>query len=398
MNNILKYMKFKQENIMTEQVKTLDLTRFDVDSENGFLPATEPIASFGSSAPSYLQTLEELKRDLPELLEDDRLRDHLSDLKAPSEEMFDTLSERELYYIYSITGFLANASVHGSDASDADIIPAGVAIPLYETTSRLGCTSVLSYDAYVLHNWMRTDRYGDMTPRDVQPITTFTGLEDEQWFIAIHIAIESAAGPAIAAIGDVQQGVHEDDPTRISRALRVMTDSICDVTDILKRMPEHNDPEVYGQGFRPYLGSLTNVTFEGVPEFDGSQSFRGASGAQSSLFPALDAALGIDHGDNPLVNHLRTLRKDMPPAHRAFIETIEKGPNLHDFVENADDDLQETYNECIDQMITFRERHIEVVEKYLTSKLDNSEGTGGTPYNRYLGTFIDDTQQCKLSS
>jgi indoleamine 2,3-dioxygenase len=396
----------KQENNMAGHVETLDLARFGVDSNNGFLPATEPIASFGSSVPSYLQTLEEVERNLPELLENGQLRDHLSDLKTPSEGLFDTLTERELYYLYSITGFLANAVIHGSDAPDADTIPAGIAIPLYEATSRLGCTSVLSYDAYVLHNWTRTDSQGGMIPRDprdIQPITTFTGLDDERWFIAIHVAIESAAGPAIAAIGDVQQGILEDDPTRISRALRVMDDSICDVTEIMKRMPENNDPEVYGQGFRPYLGSLTEVTFEGVSELDGPQSFRGASGAQSSLFPALDAALGIDHGDNPLVNHLRTLRKDMPPAHREFIETIEEGPNLYGYVENADangtyNDLRVTYNECIDRMITFRKRHIEVVERYLTNKLDSSEGTGGTPYNRYLGTFTDDTQQCKLSS
>ena len=384
---------------MAEQVKTLDLTRFDVDSKNGFLPGAEPIASLGSSAPSYLQTLDELERKLPELIENDRLRDHLNDLRIPSEGLFDTLTERELYYIYSSTGFLANASVQGRDSTDADTIPASVAVPLYETTSRLGCTPVLSYDAYVLHNWMQTDRHGGMTPRDIQPVTTFTGLEDERWFIAIHVAIESAAGPAIAAIGDAQQGIREHDSTRVSRTLRVMTDSICDVTEILQRMPERNDPEVYGQSFRPYLGSLTDVHFEGVSELDGPQSFRGASGAQSSLFPALDAALGIDHGDNPLASHLRTLRKDMPPAHRTFIETIEEGPNLHDFVENTDDDdLREAYDECIDRMITFRERHIEVVEKYLTSKLDDSEGTGGTPYNRYLGAFIDDTQQCKLSS
>lgn len=390
---------------MDEQVQTLDLSRFGVDSNNGFLPATEPIASFGPSAPTYLHTLEEVERDLPKFLEDGCLRGHLNDLETPSEETFDSLSERELRYLYSITGFLANASIHGPDSPDTDTIPAGVAVPLYETSSRLGCTPVLSYDAYVLHNWMRTDRDSHLSPRNIQPITTFTGLEDEQWFIAIHVAIESAAGPAIAAIGDAQQGILENDPTRVSRALRVMTDSVCDVTDILKRMPKRNDPEVYGQGFRPYLGTLTDVTFEGVSELTGPQSFRGASGAQSSLFPALDAALGIDHGDNPLVNHLRTLRKDMPSSHRAFIETIEEGPNLHGYVETTDastdadtNDLQESYNECIDRMITFRERHIEVVETYLTSKLDSSEGTGGTPYNRYLGTFIDDTRRCKLSS
>lgn len=385
---------------MTNQVEPLAGTEFGVDSDTGFLPATTPIASFEPDAPSYLQTLEKLHQNLPELLENGGLRNVLNDLKTPSKDLFTSLSERELRYLYHITGFLANASIHGTDASDATTIPAGVAIPLYEATNRLGCTPVLSYDAYILHNWMRTDRKTGRPPRDphdVEPITTFSGLEDERWFVAIHVAIESTAGPALAAISDIQQGIREDDPIRIARALRVIGDAISAITAIIKRMPAHNDPEVYGQRFRHYLGSFTNVEYEGVPELDGPQSFRGASGAQTSLFQALDAALGIDHGDNPLINHLHTLRNDMPPTHRTFIESIEAGPTLPDYVENTDDDLRETYNECIDRMITFRKRHVEVVAKYVATKSDSAEGTGGTPYSRYLGSFTDDTRKSKLS-
>ncbi|WP_458188291.1 indoleamine 2,3-dioxygenase [Haladaptatus sp. NG-WS-4] len=381
---------------MTERVDTLDHERFDISPDHGFLPDTEPLSAFGTDAPSHLRRLDELGHALPDLLERGELRPAVEALETPDRALFDELTDRELVRVYSVTGFLANAYVHQDDTPVADSIPTGIAVPLYESTSRLGCTPVLSYDAYVLHNWVREDPGRPMTPHNVRTITNFFAPGDERWFIAIHVAIESAAGPAIAAIGEAQQGVVEDDSTRVLRALRTIEDSLHDITTALDRMPEHNDPETYGRAFRPYLRSLSGVEYEGVPELDGPQSFRGASGAQSSLFPALDAVLGIDHGDNPLVDHLHTLRGDMPRAHRAFVEAAEAGPDLHEYVANADDGLREAYNECIDRMITFREHHVDVVETYLTKPLGERKGTGGTPHSRYLGSFTEDTREKRL--
>ncbi|WP_227356341.1 indoleamine 2,3-dioxygenase [Haladaptatus salinisoli] len=383
---------------MTERAESLDYDRFDISPDHGFLPDTEPLTSFGKTTRSHLQSLDELGENLPRLLEDDRLRTAVEDLEAPAPRVFDALTERELMRVYSVSGFLANAYVQKPDAPTAEAIPAGVAVPLYESTKRLGCTPVLSYDAYVLHNWTRIDADGAMTPPNIDSITNFFEPRDERWFIAIHVAIESAAGPAIAAIGEAQQGILEDAPKRVKRALRTIDDALRDITDTLDRMPERNDPERYGRGFRPYLKSLTSVEYEGVAELDGPRSYRGASGAQSSLFQAFDAALGIDHGDNPLVSHLNVLRGDMPPGHRAFIEAVEDGPNVRDYAENGDESLRKTYNDCIDRMVTFRDHHIEIVETYLTKPLDEQKGTGGTPYGRYLGSFTDDTQNSKLSS
>jgi indoleamine 2,3-dioxygenase len=383
---------------MTERVESLDYNQFDISPEHGFLPDTEPLMSFGTDAHPHLQSLDKLGDGLPSLIENDQLRSAVENLEAPSPDVFDELTERELMRVYSVTGFLANAYVHKPNEPSANTIPTGVAVPLYESTKRLGRTPVLSYDAYVLHNWTLTDTDRSMTPPNVDTITNFFEPRDEQWFIAIHVAIESAAGPAIAAISDAQQGIIEDDLTRVTHALQTIEDALHDITAVLDRMPEHNDPEQYGQGFRPYLKSLMSVKYEGVTELNGPQSYRGASGAQSSLFQALDAALGIDHGDNPLVNHLHVLRGDMPPAHRAFIEAVEEGPNLHDYAANSDDSLRNAYNDCIDRMVTFRDHHIDIVETYLTKPLDEQKGTGGTPYGRYLGSFTDDTQNCRLSS
>lgn len=383
---------------MTTRVDTLDYARFDVSEDHGFLPDSPPITALDEQVNPRLQSLEVVSEKLPNLLERDTLRPTVRDLEAPSTDAFDGLTERELFRVYTVAGFLANAYVHKTDAPDAEAIPSGVAVPLSESTNRLGCTPVLSYDAYVLNNWRQTNENGERTPESIRPLTTFFGLPDERWFIAIHVAIESMAGPAIAAIGDAQQGVLEDNPDRIRDALQTITNALAAITDTLDRMAEHNDPNTYNEGFRPYLSPISDVKYEGVDRLNGPQSYRGASGAQSSCFPALDTALGIDHGDNPLVDHLHTLRKDMYPPHREFIETVEREPDIDEYVANADDPLREAYNDCIDRMVVFREHHIDVVETFLTAGSTDGKGTGGTPYGQFLGTFIDDTRDARLTA
>jgi indoleamine 2,3-dioxygenase len=174
-----------------------------------------------------------------------------------------------------------------------------------------------------------------------------------------------------------------------------MTDAIATVDGVLARMPERNAPENYGHTFRHYLKPLVDVEYEGVDALSGPQSFRGASGAQSSLFPALDAALGVNHGDNPLVSHLRTLRADMPPEHTAFIAAAADGPSIREYVA-GDERLVAAYNGCLDRMVDFRDRHTGIVSQYLTAPLGEDTGTGGTPHGRFLDMFTTDTAATRL--
>ena len=381
---------------MSVPVEPLDSGRFGVSPERGFLPDDDPLSSFEDRDHSFLVRLDELGRTLPALLKGGELAAAVEDLDAPPSSLYDDLTTRELERVYGVTGFLANAYVHGTGGR-SNVIPSGIAIPLYESTARLGRTPALSYDAYVLHNWEQVNPDAGLTPHNVRSITNFVDMRDEQWFIAVHVAIEAMAGPAVAAIGDARTGMAEGDPERVEIALRTMEDALSGLITILDRMPEHNHPEKYGRGFRPYLMALTNVEYEGVDELDGPQSFRGGSGAQSSVFPALDAALGIDQGDNPLVTHLRELRADMPTEHKAFIDALGEGPSIHEYVSASDDEtLREAYNEVIDRMVRFRDLHVDVVRQYLTEPLDEDQGTGGTPYGPFLEMFIENTEGMRL--
>ena len=67
------------------------------------------------------------------------------------------------------------------------------------------------------------------------------------------------------------------------------------------------------------------VIYEGVEAYGGRpQQFRGETGAQSSIVPALDAMLGVGHKEDALRTYLQEMRTYMPPAHRAFIEALEE--------------------------------------------------------------------------
>lgn len=381
---------------MGERVATLDHERYDVSSHRGFLPDPAPLASFPADAPAALHRLDDLADALPDLLEDGGLQRRLRDLAVPSDGALDGLSERELERAYAVTGFLANAYVHGSDGSGADELPAGVAVPLYEAASRLDRTPVLSYDAFVLHNWTAPEPDDDLSPDDVSTLVSFTDLRDEEWFVAVHVAVEAAAGRGLAAVGEAQQAVADGDAASATHALEALASSLGDVLAAHDRMPEHNDPDRYAEGFRPYLGSVEGVDYEGVPELDGPQSFRGASAAQSSPLPAFDAALGVDHGDNPLDDRLKALRVDMPPAHRAFVAAVEAGPTVREFVAaRGDDALRTAYNDCVDLLATLRVHHFEVVKRYLGDR-DDETGTGGIPYGRFLASFAEDTRDARL--
>lgn len=374
-------------------VDTLDHDQYDVSRDRGFLPDFDPLTTFGDDAPQCLQELGALARALPDLLDDDELRPRLRRVDPPDGDVFDDLSRRELLRAYSVAGFLASAHVHKIGAPTESSIPGGVAVPLYEAADRLDRPPILSYDGYALYNWAFEDADRGFMPHNIATITNFVTMLDEQWFIVIHVVIEARAAPALAAIGDAQQGVVDGDDGRVLQALRTMEDALHGIVEALDRMPEHNDPGNYGPSFRPYIKPFEGVTYEGVDALDGPQSYRGETGAQSSLFPALDAALTVDHDENPLVKHVRDMREYMPPRHRAFIDAIDDGPDVRAYVaDRANDALVEAYNSCIEELIEFREIHAGYAREYIMERVGDEEGTGGTPYGPFLDNLIDDTR------
>jgi indoleamine 2,3-dioxygenase len=163
-------------------------------------------------------------------------------------------------------------------------------------------------------------------------------------------------------------------------------------------MPEGCRPEVYFRKVRPYIFGFTNIVYEGCAD-SAPRSYRGETGAQSSIVPTMLAAFGIHHRSSLLTTHLDDMQNYMPPPHRQFIRTQ---PNLRPFVVQTAADgrggrLRELYNECLEELIAFRSRHFEYAVNYIEKRVDNPLGTGGTPYVPWLRQLIEETKEFVLA-
>ena len=173
----------------------------------------------------------------------------------------------------------------------------------------------------------------------------------------------------------------------------------------LARMPEHCDPYIYFHRVRPYIHGWRDhpalpdgLIYEGVSEFAGApQRFRGETGAQSSIVPAIDATLGIAHQEDRLAAYLREMRDYMPPPHRAFIAHLEATTRVREVVSAGGGEPRDAYNECLRILADFRSRHLEFAGRYIYLQSRSWEanpstvGTGGTPFIPYLSKHREET-------
>src|SRR5699024_8829951 len=116
---------------------------------------------------------------------------------------------------------------------------------------------------------------------------------------------------------------------------------------VLQRIPERMSPDLYYATFRPYIRFFQNVTYEGAS--GESNSFRGETGAQSSVIPTLVAFLKIPHQSSVLTRPLADMRRYMPPAHRWLLERVEGMPDFRS-VASAD-----RFNAVLERVARFRE-------------------------------------------
>lgn len=382
---------------------TAVLTEYDVTPTRGFLPESDPLLAFETSkrdraVANFLREYDRLGTELPGRLEDGTLRPAVRDLEPPPNGLFEAISEREAVRLCLLSGFFASAYVHEIGADPVDRLPAGVAVPLYRTSQRFGRKPILSYDVLCLHNWQRRDPDAGFDVDNLDTVQQFTSLSDERWFVAVHVAIEARAGPALTACARAQGAVRDDDPDALLAALETISDSLEEQTAIMGRMTENNDPEAFARKYRPYYDGFDEIVYEGVDELEGTpRTFRGGSGAQSSVLPSIDAALGIDHAATELIDKLLDMRSYMPEGHRAVIAAFDEGPDVGNFVaDNGREELCAEYNRCMDELGAFREVHFGQVSQYIKEVTGDTTGTGGTDYMQFLPMLKKETESQKV--
>ncbi len=373
----------------------------DISLDRGFLPANDPLGRL----PHAFQAWEKTAAELPKLLVSDQLRQVLQEL--PPFDSDQLRSEAEIERAMVILSYLGHAYVWGAKKPSGQL-PASLSVPWHRVATLLGRPPVLSYSSYALRNWRRIKADGPIALGNIALLQNFLGGLDEEWFILIHVDIEAKAAPALSSLLHAQQAVAEQDSSSLVNRLATIASSLQAICHTLDRMVENCDPYIYYTRVRPYIHGWKDnpalpegLVYEGVEEYGGvPQKFRGETGAQSAIIPALDGALGIQHEHDALRIYLMEMREYMPPRHRAFIESVEQGPSIRDYAiehQAGYPALREAYNECVHLLERFRTTHLDYAGRYIQRQSQQRAanpteiGTGGTPFMIYLKKHKEET-------
>ncbi|WP_321489679.1 indoleamine 2,3-dioxygenase [uncultured Hyphomonas sp.] len=382
----------------------LRLSVYGMSRERGFLASFDPGAV---QLPPDLQPAREMARSIPQLICTGRVRALLERLPLIDLESFcKTASEAELRIAMLHYSFMVQTYVWGEPEAPR-ALPACLAVPIWQLGKAIGQPPLLPYSSYTLENWALIDENGPIDLSNVRVLQHFDGGMDEAWFILVHVAIEARAGELLDEALNLIQASSVADPGEAKRCLTAMSTAWGDINAIFDRMPERCDPYCYFHRVRPWIHGWKDnpalgdgLIYEGVEETGGApQAFRGQTGSQSSIVPAMDALLSVGHAADPLRSFLDELHAYRPPEHRRFIEDIRATSQVRRFIENSGDAvLKKLYNDNVSQLARFRTRHLEYAASYINKQASHSTGndpdvgTGGTPFMRYLKKHRDEAE------
>lgn len=381
--------------------KPVSLADFGLSAEWGYMQHQDPVRSLSEAN----QAWDEMAQNLPKYLMATGFRERVRQL--PPFDISALKNEGEIRRAMLALSYIGMA-YQWSEEVAAPVIPEILAKPWYQVGKLVGRPPILSYASYSIDNWYRLSPEKGVECGNVALLQCFLGGQDEEWFIIIHIDIEKKAGVALQAIELAQKAVQAEDADSLDIALTQLRDGIKSMYDVLARMPEKCDPYVYFHRVRPYIFGWRNnpalpegVVYEGVTELGGKgMKYRGETGAQSAIVPALDGVLGIEHERDELREYLMEMREYMPPQHVKFIEAVENGPSVREFVAKiARGKTSELFNQSVELLGDFRAMHLEYAGQYIHAQAQKAPGnpsavgTGGTPFMVYLRKHRDETRQ-----
>ena len=377
-----------------------------------FFPKTPPLKTYKTKAKS-LKNLENISSLLPKLLLTNKVQSTINSMNKNSfsvDVLLKNKNIKEINLAMVHLSFIAHSYIWGGDKPQK-ILPEVISKPWVKISKFLGRPPILSYASYCLDNWFKIDNDQPISLDNVALINNFLGGVDEDWFVTIHVCIEDASGDAIDAAYKLSKLNETNNVNDFSIELRRIIKSLKAVNKIFSRMPEKCDPYVYYHRVRPYIfgtkdnpdlkqGLIYENQFNNEPQF-----FRGETGAQSSIIPLLDGALGVEHTNDNLRHYLNEMRDYMPPKHRKMIEYVEKTSQAKKFIDKSKK-LTKEYNGCLEEIRKFRAMHLEYAATYIhkQAQVNNTfgtggstiRGTGGTPFMKYLKKHRDETQKQKV--
>src|SRR5262249_39067143 len=118
---------------------------------------------------------------------------------------------------------------------------------------------MLTYQDYVLNNWRLKNPEKGLTLDNIEPLFTFTGSNDEAWFITIHIVIEKICGDALFVVFQAMQCAKEGKTESLSQLFKTMTQALCNAIQIIKKMEEQCKPDYFYHVIRLYLNGWEHI-------------------------------------------------------------------------------------------------------------------------------------------
>ena len=360
--------------------------------EIGFLP--NKISTLLSNE---FDDVEHIAKNLPKILANNQIEDEVLNLET--EKDISNLSIDELERAMLLYSYIGHGYIWGGTSIEK-VIPKNISKTWYKISQKLDRPPILSYASYALNNWKLQDVNKPFDLENIRILQNFLGGMDEDWFIMIHIAIEHEAKEILNNLKTYYLDKNEDQ-SYLENALV----SIKKINQIMNRMPEKCDPFIYYNRVRPYIFGWKNnpatpngVIYEGVEEYGGNpQLFRGETGAQSSIVPALDALLGVTHSNDPLKEYLDEMRLYMPKEHRNLLNDLDQWSENNRSKSIREDSSVLLSDQIIKEVHTFRNKHLEYARIYIheqsLSNQNNSNvvGTGGTPFMKYLDKHLQET-------
>lgn len=254
---------------------------------------------------------------------------------------------------------------------------------------------------------------------NLSTLITFTGSIDESWFYLTSVAIEARGAPIIPLMLTAIAAARMNDAATVTLCLKSFAERLDDLGGLLQRMHENCDPHVFYHHIRPFLAGSKNMSEAGLPNgviyMDGIspekyRQYSGGSNAQSTLIQFFDVILGVSHlptgdkrdlsseseleGTAPPSKHnfIHDMRSYMPGPHRRFLEDVGRCANIRDFVEAHHDnrDLALAYDFCLVMLRSFRDKHINIVSRYiiLKSREARSLPVHGVPLNEKINLAV----------
>ncbi len=377
-----------------------------------FLPTKDPLKSYRTNARS-LKNIAEVASSLPKLLLTNKVQITIDSLNKKAFSINKILKDKnndEINLAMSHLSFIAHAYIWGGHKPQP-LLPEVIAEPWVKLANYLGRPPILSYASYCLDNWYKINKQEPISLNNVALINNFLGGVDEDWFVTIHVCIEDAASGAVDAAYKISHLDKNNSVNDFLSQLKQIRKSLIKVNDIFSKMPQKCDPYVYYHRVRPYIfgtkdnpdlkkGLIYENQYDNKPQF-----FRGETGAQSSIIPFLDGALGIGHTNDNLKHYLNEMRDYMPPKHRKMIEKVENKSQAKEIILKSKL-LTREYNHCVEEIRKFRAQHLEYAATYIHKQAQVKSdvgtggsvvrGTGGTPFMKYLKKHRDETANQKI--